>query len=92
MAVDKPIGFTPDPPPFPEETEQMAQNVVDIQVEEANPNVEMMEDGSAVIGEQESLIPTTFDMNLAEVLDEDLNLLHLGVGHHLFPAGIAGLL
>ena len=41
MAVDKPIGFTPDPPPFPEETEQMAQNVVDIQVEEANPNVEM---------------------------------------------------
>ena len=71
MAVDKPIGFTPNPPPFPEETEQMAQNVVDIQVEEANPNVEMMEDGSAVIGEQESLIPTTFDMNLAEVLEED---------------------
>ena len=71
MAVDKPIGFTPDPPPFSEETEQMAQNVVDIQVEEANPNVEMMEDGSAIIGEQESLIPTTFDMNLAEVLEED---------------------
>ena len=53
MAVDKPIGFTPDSPPFPDETEQMAQNVVDIQVEEANPNVEIMEDGSAVIGEQE---------------------------------------
>ena len=41
MAVDRPIGFTPDAPPFPEETEQMAQNVVDIQVEEANPNVEI---------------------------------------------------
>ena len=37
MAVDRPIGFTPDPPPFAEETEQMAQNVVDIQVAEANP-------------------------------------------------------
>ena len=31
----------------------------------------MMEDGSAIINEQESLIDTTFDMNLAEVLDED---------------------
>ena len=71
MAVDRPIGFTPDAPPFPEETEQMAQNVVDIQVEEANPNVEMMEDGSAIIGEQENLIDVGFDMNLAEVLEED---------------------
>ena len=31
----------------------------------------MMEDELAVIGEQKSLIPTTFDMNLAKVLDED---------------------
>ena len=70
MAVDRPIGFTPNPPPFAEETEQMAQNVVDIQVQEANPNVEMMDDGSAIIGEQLETIPTTFDMNLAEVLDD----------------------
>ena len=71
MAVDRPIGFTPNPPPFAEETEQMAQNVVDIQVAEANPNVEMMDDGSALIGEQPDTIANTFDMNLAEVLDDN---------------------
>ena len=71
MAVDRPIGFTPNPPPFAEETEQMAQNVVDIQVAEANPNVEMMDDGSAVIGEQPDTVANTFDMNLAEVLDDN---------------------
>ena len=76
MAIDKPIGFTPDPPPFPEETEQMAQNVVDIQVAEVTPDVEMMDDGSAIVGEQTQEIPTTFDMNLAEVLDDQqLNLI-----------------
>ena len=76
MAIDKPIGFTPDPPPFPEETEQMAQNVVDIQVAEVTPDVEMMDDGSAIVGEQTEEIPTTFDMNLAEVLDDQqLNLI-----------------
>ena len=71
MAVDRPIGFTPNPPPFAEETEQMAQNVVDIQVAEANPNVEMMDDGSALIGEQPDTVANTFDMNLAEVLDDN---------------------
>ena len=76
MAIDRPIGFTPDPPPFPEETEQMAQNVVDIQVAEVTPDVEMMDDGSAIVGEQTQEIPTTFDMNLAEVLDDQqLNLI-----------------
>ena len=76
MAIDRPIGFTPDPPPFPEETEQMAQNVVDIQVAEVTPDVEMMDDGSAIVGEQTEEIPTTFDMNLAEVLDDQqLNLI-----------------
>ena len=71
MAIDRPIGFTPNPPPFAEETEQMAQNVVDIQVAEANPNVEMMDDGSALIGEQPDMLANTFDMNLAEVLDDN---------------------
>ena len=76
MAIDRPIGFTPDPPPFPEETEQMAQNVVDIQVAEVTPDVEIMDDGSAIVGEQTEEIPTTFDMNLAEVLDDQqLNLI-----------------
>ena len=71
MAIDRPIGFTPNPPPFAEETEQMAQNVVDIQLAEANPNVEMMDDGSALIGEQPDMLANTFDMNLAEVLDDN---------------------
>jgi hypothetical protein len=71
MAIDRPIGFTPNPPPFAEETEQMAQNVVDIQVAEANPNVEMMDDGSALIGDQPDMLANTFDMNLAEVLDDN---------------------
>jgi len=71
MAIDRPIGFTPNPPPFAEETEQMAQNVVDIQVAEANPNIEMMDDGSALIGDQPDMLANTFDMNLAEVLDDN---------------------
>ena len=64
MAIDRPIGFTPNPPPFAEETEQMAQNVVDIQVAEANPNIEMMDDGSALIGDQPDMLANTFDDSL----------------------------
>ena len=75
MAIDKPagLGFTPDPPPgFPEEQAEAISQLVDIQVEEGlNPeNVEMQEDGSAIIGEQEKLIENSFDMNLAEVIEE----------------------
>ena len=66
MAVDKPIGFVP-------EQEEMAENILDIQVQDnvEKANVEMMEDGSAIIGEQENILQTSFDMNLAEVLDDN---------------------
>ena len=79
MAVDKRIlGVTPNPPPgFADTQEEMAQNVLDIQVQEGlDPNVELMEDGSAIIGDQTEEIPTTFDMNLAEVLkDSELGII-----------------
>jgi len=66
MAVDKPIGFVP-------EQEEMAENILNIQVQDnvEKANVEMMEDGSAIIGEQENILQTSFDMNLAEVLDDN---------------------
>jgi len=68
MAVEKPIGFIP-------EQEQAIEQMVEIEgnafADDLAPNVEMMEDGSAIIGEQEQVITSSFDMNIAEVLDED---------------------
>ena len=76
MAVDKKIqglGFTPDPPAgFPEAQEEAISQMVDMQVEEGlAPDIELLEDGSAIVGEQQEMLETTFDMNLAEVLDDD---------------------
>ena len=73
MAVEKPIGFIP-------EQEQAIEQMVEIDgsafADDLAPNVEMMEDGSAIIGEQEQVITSSFDMNIAEVLDDDtLNLI-----------------
>ena len=42
---------------------------VDLTQDSSEPNVEIIEDGSAVINEEEELI-TTFNSNLAEILDE----------------------
>ena len=66
MAVEKPVGFIP-------EQEEAIEQLTDMQIDESveQGNIEMMEDGSAIIGEQESTIAASFDMNLAEVLDED---------------------
>jgi len=68
MAVEKPIGFIP-------EQEQAIEQMVEIEgnafADDLAPNVEMMEDGSAIIGEQEQVVTSSFDMNIAEVLDED---------------------
>ena len=62
--IDKPIGFAT------EQNEAISQ-MVDMEiVENSVDNVQMMEDGSAVIGEQSSMVETGFDMNLAEVIDE----------------------
>ena len=73
MAVEKPIGFIP-------EQEQAIEQMVEVEgntfADDLAPNVEMMEDGSALIGEQEQVITSSFDMNIAEVLDDDtLNLI-----------------
>ena len=63
--IDKPIGFAT------EQNEAISQ-MVDMEiVENSVENVQMMEDGSAVIGEQSSMVETGFDMNLAEVIDEN---------------------
>jgi len=67
MAVEKPIGFVPAQE---EAIEQLTEMEINDSLEKGT--VEMMEDGSAIIGEQIEEIPTTFDMNLAEVLDEDI--------------------
>ena len=42
---------------------------VDLTQDSSEPNVEIIEDGSAVINEEEELV-TTFNSNLAEILDE----------------------
>ena len=67
MAIDKPIGFIP-------EQEEAIEQLTDMQIDESveQGNVEMMEDGSAIIGEQVEEIQTSFDMNLAEVLDNNV--------------------
>tara|TARA_R110002051_G_scaffold283603_1_gene345456 strand:- start:585 stop:3014 length:2430 start_codon:yes stop_codon:yes gene_type:complete len=69
MAIDKPVGFE-------QEQEKAIEQMVQIQGEEfadgAAPNVELMEDGSAIVGEQVQELETTFDMNLAEVLDDTI--------------------
>ena len=66
MAIDKPLGFIPA-------QEEAIEQLTEMQIEESmsDDNVTMMEDGSALIGEQEQVITSSFDMNIAEVLDED---------------------
>ena len=76
MAIDKPVGlgYTPDPPAgFPEEQAEAISQLTEIQLEEGltPENIQMQEDGSAIIGEQENIMETTFDMNLAEVIEEN---------------------
>ena len=57
MAVEKPIGFIP-------EQEQAIEQMVEIDgsafADDLAPNVEMMDDGSAIIGEQEQVITSSF--------------------------------
>ena len=75
MAIDKPIGtlgFTPDPPAgFPGAQEEAVKQMVEMQIEDGSaPGVELLDDGSAIVGDQERTLETTFDMNLAEVLED----------------------
>ena len=68
MVIEKPVGFVPA-------QEEMDEQVLELQGEQfaegTEPNVELMEDGSAIVGEQLEEIETSFDMNLAEVLDDN---------------------
>tara|TARA_R100000541_G_scaffold58179_2_gene69111 strand:+ start:2201 stop:4630 length:2430 start_codon:yes stop_codon:yes gene_type:complete len=69
MAIDKPAGFE-------QAQEKAIEQLVEIEANEfvdgATPNVEIMEDGSAIVGEQLENLETTFDMNLAEILQKDV--------------------
>jgi hypothetical protein len=68
MAVEKPIGFE-------QQQEQAIEQLVEIQGNEfadgLTPKVEMQQDGGAIVGDIEQNIQTGFDMNIAEVLDDD---------------------
>ena len=59
MAVDKKIQPEPSAGFTPAQEEAVGQ-MVNMQVEEGlQPEVEMLEDGSAVVGEQEKIITTS---------------------------------
>ena len=71
MAVDKKIEGSTTNGFLPAEEEAVSQ-MVQMQVEEGlGPDIEILEDGSAIVGEQQEMLETTFDMNLAEVLKDD---------------------
>ena len=64
MAIEKPLGK--------EELSLEAAKPVDIElVSDDNSNVQMMDDGSAVIGDVPEQPQVEFGSNLAEYLDED---------------------
>ena len=64
MAVEKPIGN--------EDVILNAATPVDVELlPEDNPNVQMMDDGSAVIGEDPAQPQIEFGSNLAEFMTED---------------------
>ena len=68
MAVEKPIGFE-------QQQEQAIEQLVEIQgndfADGLAPKVEMQQDGGAIVGDLDQSIQTGFDMNIAEVLDDD---------------------
>ena len=69
MAVEKPIGFE-------QQQEKAIEQLVEIQGNEfadgLAPKVEMQQDGGAIVGDIEQTMQTGFDMNIAEVLDDDI--------------------
>ena len=68
MAVEKPIGFE-------QQQEKAIEQLVEIQgndfADGLAPKVEMQQDGGAIVGDLDQSIQTGFDMNIAEVLDDD---------------------
>ena len=66
MVVDRRIN------PNPDTEEIMQEQVLELEnAEKFTPDVEILEDGSAIVGEQERMIDTSFTGNLAESLDDD---------------------
>ena len=75
MAVDKRIQAADG---FVQEQEQLDNQLLDVQIDDFNKqtDIEITEDGGAIIGPQEEQIQTGFYSNLAESLDDDtLNLI-----------------
>ncbi len=67
MVVDRRIN------PNPDTEEIMQEQVLELEnAEKFTPDVEILEDGSAIVGEQERMIDTSFTGNLAESLDDDI--------------------
>jgi hypothetical protein len=68
MAIDKKIQPTENDIVI----DQYASSPIDINIEgQPQDNVEMLQDGSAIIGPQTLNMQATFDSNLAEFVDED---------------------
>ena len=66
MVVDRRLNPNPDP------EEMMQEQVLELEnAEKFTPDVEILEDGSAIVGEQEKEIDTSFGGNLAESLDDN---------------------
>ena len=66
MVVDRRLNPNPDP------EEMMQEQVLELEnAEKFTPDVEILEDGSAIVGEQEKEIDTSFNGNLAESLDDN---------------------
>jgi len=67
MVVDRRLNPNPDP------EEIMQEQVLELEnAEKFTPDVEILEDGSAIVGEQEREIDNSFTGNLAESLDDDI--------------------
>ena len=67
MVVDRRLN------PNPDTEELMQEQVLELEnAEKFTPDVEILEDGSAIVGEQERTVDTSFTGNLAENLDDDI--------------------
>ena len=84
MAIDKPANYDR---PQTVNDELMIPPLVGQEIEltpgtDEEINIEMTEDGGAIVGEQQELINATFDANLAEFIDDrDLGI----ISSDLFP-------
>ena len=71
MAIERqePIEVNPNKPKT--EVEQQFDEIINIENEPSPDGFTLLEDGSAVQGEEEELVDVSFDGNLAEVVDPE---------------------